>query len=255
MRRLRRSVFTTVTLLLLVLTSGLALGQIERTKKTAKHEIGSSTTSKTPKIITLRLAQFQTSSSAKAKLKKDENPTNFANLERSTLPPANTLFVGYLHDTNGTYDNGNIDYEWRNEFYRAALRFHSTKLLHHSIIKATLNLRIFKTHVRGVHSANDHYTQTSACTKTAQSGKAEWWTNTGLPVEAGAPLVLVQPSGTSNLHIDVTDIVSQWTEPHSNFGLVLVGENEDLGAYTETICQAQFVHAGQGAPTLKVEYK
>lgn len=254
MRRLRRSVFTTVTLLLLVLSSGLALGQIEKTKKTVKHEIGPSTTSKTPKTITLRLAQFQTFSSANAKLKKDD-PANLRMFEGSTLPPANTLFVGYLHDTNGAYEGGNVPYEWRNEFYRSALRFHSTKLLHHTIIKATLTLRIYRTHVRGVHSANDHYTQTSACTKTAQSGKAEWWTNTGVPVEAGPPTISVQPSGTSNLHIDVTDIVSQWAEPHSNFGLVLVGENEDLGAYTETICQAQFVHAGQGAPTLKVVFR
>lgn len=218
------------------------------------HSTGPSKKTKTemrPQHITLRLAQHYTFQSRHIKFKSDKITDGSVALDI----PGNALYAGYLHDTNGTYPGTRWDYESRNEFYRGTLRFHSTKLLHHEIIKATLNLTIYKTHKRGVHSANDHYTQTVSCGTKVESGLANWWTSPPGQVEAGAPVASISPSRTSRLHIDVTEIVAQWSKPQSNFGLVLLGDNEDLNAYTETICQTQYVHAGQGAPTLTVYYK
>lgn len=228
----------------------LACASLQAQTRTIK----SSKTSKTelrPQHITLRLAQHYTFQSRHIKFKSDKINDQSVGLDI----PGGALYAGYLHDTNGKYPGTPWDYESRNEFYRGALRFHSTKLLHRQIVKATLNLRIFKTHVRGVHSANDHYTQATSCGTKVESGGSEWWTSTPGQVDVANPSVRIDPSGTSRLHIDVTPIVAQWSKPQSNMGMVLVGDNEDLNAYTETICQTQYVHSGQGAPTLTVYYK
>lgn len=229
----------------------LACGSLQAQIHSTKPSKGTKTELRA-QHITLRLAQYHTFIGSKMKL-KHANP-DVVPVYSDKTPPQNALFTGYLHDTNGNFGSNN-QYEWRNEFYRAALRFHSTKLLHHQIVKATLNLRIFKTHVRGVHSANDHYTQATSCGTKVESGGSEWWTSTPGQVDIANPSVRIDPSGTSRLHIDVTPIVAQWSKPQSNLGMVLAGDNEDLGAFTETICQTQYVHSGQGAPTLTVYYK
>lgn len=168
-------------------------------------------------------------------------------------PPSNALYVGYLHDTNGKDDYGN-GYEARNEFYRSGLRFEVPHVISRPILKATLNLRIYKTHVRGTHSNPDYNNATRSCAIKAASAKSRWY-STGSFNDFGDPVVAVLPSGTQDMHIDITPLARSWaTHPETNFGLIMLGENEDLKAYTETICQTQFVHAGDGAPTLTVTY-
>ncbi len=100
----------------------------------AKKPSTSSKTELRPETIHLHLVQFTTVQPMRWK----RNDIGEQNAQAAGLPPG--LFCGYLHDTNGSASN--VKYEWRNEYYRGALRFHSTKLLHKQIIKATLNLRI-----------------------------------------------------------------------------------------------------------------
>ncbi len=104
-----------------------------------------------------------------------------------------------------------------------------------------------------IGSSAESKTELRPQTITLRLAQFQTFTSSKMKLKNASPSEI--PGGTSDLHIDVTDIVSQWSEPHSNFGLVLVGENEDLGAYTETICQTRYVHAGQGAPTLKMVYQ
>jgi hypothetical protein len=171
------------------------------------------------------------------------------------VPPSNALFAGYLHDTNGKGTDGN-SYEARNEFYRAGLRFEIARPFGRTLQRAVLNLRIYKTHVRGTHSNPDYNNATALCAVKAVSAKSRWYGNsiTGL-VDIGDPSVAIAPNGGQDLHIDITPLAIAWaSHPETNFGLILMGQDENLKAYTETICQTQFVHAGDGAPTLTVTF-
>lgn len=206
-----------------------------------------------PTTVTLSPVHFRTASSQKIKKGAEFFITGDPYVP---TPPTNALFSGYLHDTNGKDDMGE-SYDYRNEFYRAGLHFDVSKLVGHKVAKAVLSLRIFRTHHRGVHSNPDYYDHVSTCGTVIATGKSQWWTYSD-QIDFGPPTVQVLPSTTSDLKIDVTEIVRSWVAgPDSNFGLVIMGDNEDLGAYTETICQTQYVHSdpgGDGAPTLTIDY-
>jgi len=174
------------------------------------------------------------------------------------LPAPDSLFAGYLHDTNGNLCAGMNGYEARNEFYRAALRFDLSPLAGHSLHQAILHLRVFKTHHRGIHSNPDFWDSSSSCAVTVAAGRSNWWQSLGDPlvmVDTQDPTVTAA-TGSADLQIDVTPIALAWLQgAQANYGLVLRGENEDLQAYTETICQTQYVMQGEGSPTLAVAYK
>jgi hypothetical protein len=262
--RLLNTRLSLVIAIVIVLSAGMLLAQ-RSTKMQPMRPASTPTPSPTPVPTPLRKdlgpitktltpTNFVTDSKQSMKKGAELFVTGDANMP---LPPANALYVGYLHDTNGK-DNLGTGYEARNETYRGGLRFEVPKIFGRYVKQATLNLRIYKTHIRGVHSNPDYYNATKSCAVRITTAKSRWYAQgdmNGSLVDIGDPSVGIIPSGTQDLHINVTALAQAWSlHPETNFGMVLMGENEDMKAYTETICQTQFVHAGDGAPTLVVTY-
>jgi hypothetical protein len=174
----------------------------------------------------------------------------------SQLPDPTNLYVGYLHDTNGKDPQGN-GYEARNEFYRGGLRFDVSALAGHTIETAVLNLRVYSTHHRGVHSNPDTWDKSSSCAVQVVNAKSDWWQDPHpQPMDIGDITIPIPANAAADFQVDVTPIVRSWmASATANYGLVLMGDDEHTDLYTETICQSQYIYSGDGAPTLVVTYR
>ena len=159
------------------------------------------------------------------------------------------LVVGYEHSTN---DMGLPGDEWANNIYRTGLFFDLAFLADKHVDFARLEIRIDETIRAAPHDHTVSYDSYTNCVATVAAGVDTWWTQ-NTPLVHGEPSIAVNGTG-GRVRFDMSDIARAWAAHTANFGLVLVGANEDLAAFTEATCRTRFVDHGAQAPTLTVRY-
>ncbi|HZR70550.1 MAG TPA: hypothetical protein VFB01_16020 [Burkholderiales bacterium] len=123
-----------------------------------------------------------------------------------------------------------------NTFDRLALFFDTSAVSHRKIYGARLKLTVDSTIVGEGPFQFDHYT---SCASRIGTGLDRWW-NHGDWIQASEVLAPGRYQGP-DVALDVTKIVQQWAQfPDANFGLVLMGENEDLSAFLYRACQTTY---------------
>ncbi len=136
-----------------------------------------------------------------------------------------------------------------NSIHRLGLHFDVSPVMHRRIVSASLELEVasawqgetnlnvpFRTSTDAGDPPTDH--QTSCAAKLA-TGSARWWQyKDWIDASPQAPASAQGP----DVSIDATRIVDGWANSAlPNFGLVLIGEEENLGAFTEKSCVTSYV--------------
>ena len=136
-----------------------------------------------------------------------------------------------------------------NRIHRLGLHFDIAPILHHHIVSARLEMEVVSAWasddnigapwsnypLSNFSTPTDHST---SCAATLAEGTAKWWKYTdwikaspALPAAAQGP----------DVAIDATRIVDGWANDAApNFGMVLIGEEENLSAFTEKSCVTQY---------------
>lgn len=138
--------------------------------------------------------------------------------------------------------------DWLNDAWRSGIlfdvsSFHNQFQSKH-IINAKLMLRVNSTQI-GADYHNDYST---SCTARIGVGTGRWWNNSAW-IDAGIVLTPGQFTGP-DVAYDVTPIVSDWAAGSPNFGFVLLGPEENLGAFTENSCRSDY----DGNISLMIQY-
>ncbi len=197
-------------------------------------------------VVTLKPIYIRTSRSYKG---HTPQPDLSAHDSTGVENEAGKVVVGYVHATNNM---GALGDEWSNNYYRAGLYFNVGFLAGKHLTYATLNLRTAQMYHSEVHNANQYTSASGNCVATVASGAGSWWTSNAR-VEYGQPVEVVQ--GTANrLHFDISDVARAWASGAPNLGLVLIGSDENLYAFTETACMSTFYSSGPDMPTLTISY-
>jgi len=131
-----------------------------------------------------------------------------------------------------------------NTIQRSGLLFDVGALRNTTIRDARLLLSV-STSTVGADYHQDHYT---SCVAQIGVGNARWW-NFNDWIEGAVMLKPGEYQGP-DVAYDVTSIVQNWASGNPNFGFVLLGEEENLGAFTEKSCQTTY----DGNARLQVEY-
>ncbi len=152
--------------------------------------------------------------------------------------PSGSPDVGYSHQTR-KFTFGDMS---SNVIYRLGLLFDLSSVHSRNIVSARLGLETEASWTGAAdpeHSAaSDHST---SCAAVVAVGTAKWWKYTDW---IGAAAVLRPgPSQGPDVSIDVTSIVRQWASSpeDANQGIVLLGEDENLDAFTESTCVTAYV--------------
>lgn len=149
--------------------------------------------------------------------------------------------VGYQYSTNKAAGGDSfID-----TYSREGLFFDLSALMHKHIRSAHLKLTV-STSTIGNGTSTDHRT---SCAARIGFGTDYWWKFTDW-IEAAISLQPGEVNGPE-VSYDVTPMVVNWTQGgSSNYGMVLVGSEENSSAFTEKACLTQYEqHA-----TLEIEY-
>jgi hypothetical protein len=171
-------------------------------------------------------------------------------LQTATITPgqARSMFERVDPDGGGKGDSGRWDAGYSffadtnilgdstyNRISRLALYFDTASVAHRKIYSARLKLSVTKTFLDDEGFA-DHYT---SCAARIGKGLDRWWTH-GDWIDATEVLRPGRAQGP-DVVIDVTAIVRDWAQfPDNNFGLVLMGETEDLGSFTVKTCETTY---------------
>jgi hypothetical protein len=150
--------------------------------------------------------------------------------------------AGFVYGTNKTAFGDVSD----NVIYRLGILFDVNALANRRIQSAQLKMRVDNAWTqewpwpdsktgptRG--PPNDHST---SCIAQIGVGRAYWWNyQDWLDASVVSRNEYVGP----NISIDVTSIVKGWASGEDNFGFVLMGEEENLNAFTEEACLTSYL--------------
>ena len=137
-----------------------------------------------------------------------------------------------------------------NTVYRSALLFDMAGLSHKKIYSARLKLRVARTETATMTEHGNQYDYSTSCLAKIAFGADYWWEHPGWMDGAIAlqPGTVVGP----DVAYDVTSMVRAWTDgSRPNYGMVLLGESEDLNAFVDKSCDTTFAPA---AISLEVQY-
>lgn len=142
-----------------------------------------------------------------------------------------TLSVGF-NDTTDPHFSGDAN---ENRISRSALWFDVSALNGHTVRSAKLILRVDTTTLSPDHHT-DHFT--SCLTQIAQG--IDYWWNYGDWINAA---VVLKPGGYMGPDVayDVTPIVQGWSGVTPNFGLVLLGNQENPAVFLSDSCHTTYV--------------
>jgi hypothetical protein len=159
---------------------------------------------------------------------------------RSSGPrPSDSLKVGYLSTANKVV----LGDSFGNLAYRTGLQFNTESLMGRSIYRALLKLHVWTSQVG---ASNDTFW--SCATAIGIAADSWWGSQSWINGEFGE----VNPGRVHgpDVALDVTKIVADWASGRAtNFGLVLKGDSEDMGAFRSDACLSTFSN-----PSLEVVY-
>jgi hypothetical protein len=150
--------------------------------------------------------------------------------------------VGYWH-----YDGGQqgVIHCWNNTVTRLAVKFDVSSLAGKNIRAAQLKLKVDTTNTGSVP---DHHT---SCLAKIGPGVDEWWNYHDWI--AGDPSLSIGTGVGPDVGYDVTSIVQGWVQyGFNNYGLVLMGADENMDAVTNSVCETQY---WRPQTTLEVQYQ
>ncbi len=153
--------------------------------------------------------------------------------------------VGYFYGT----DKGALGDFARDTVSRAALYFDLSTLAGKHIRSARLTLRVDTTAIDAVDTTRSRDDHETSCVARIGFGTSYWW-NYDDWIEA-AVAVSPGPQQGPDVSYNVTPLVAAWAQGRPNYGMVLLGEEENLDAFTEKACQTEYVF---GRFALNVEY-
>ncbi len=125
--------------------------------------------------------------------------------------------------------------------YRYGMLFDATPVMHRKIVSAKLSFEVESawrgdsnmTPMTDAPTGHDH-----SCADVVAEGVAKWWKYTDW-IDA-SPVKSAAAQGP-DIALDVTDIVDGWANyAKPNLGLVLIGEEENLKAFTEKSCVSTY---------------
>jgi hypothetical protein len=140
-----------------------------------------------------------------------------------------SLVAGASHTTRPT----TLGDGWTNEIFHGGIHFDLSSLSHKHIYSAKLHVQVGKSDLNG--GATD---QRTSCASIIGTGLAYWWTSSEW-IEASRGLTPGQNNGP-DVAYDVTPIVVGWANGTQNFGFVLMGDDEDLNAFTTNQCKTTY---------------
>jgi hypothetical protein len=160
------------------------------------------------------------------------------------------VLVGYTHiaEAGGVFGDSA-----RSSFARAGLFFDVGFLANHHVSFANLKMRVDYSNLSFVHNSPPPYRDSvTQCAARAGVGTSPWW-NGPPDMGVGEPSVAIGRQQRAAGY-DVSDIARAWAAGAPNYGIVLVGSDENLEAFTETGCYTQMIVGGAAGPTLTVSY-
>jgi hypothetical protein len=153
--------------------------------------------------------------------------------------------VGYFYDTEKAPAG---DTAW-NYISRTGLYFDVGGVAGKSIRAARLNLTVGTTALRGHRwGAGPQLDHTTSCVGRIGLGVSYWW-NYSDWIDAA---IVVQPGVATgpDVSYDVTQLVRDWANGSPNYGMVLLGDEENLDAFTERGCETTYLNNS----TLYIEF-
>jgi hypothetical protein len=142
--------------------------------------------------------------------------------------------VGYMH----TFDRRVLgDFVW-SEYYRAGVQFDARPLNANFIFKAVLHLHL----TSGQTAVAGSTFPTHQCISEVGLGTNPWWSDNAMI--AGDFSNSRAPAGFIDSTVDVTSEVRMFKN-NANFGFVMRGPDENLNAFTQSVCESHF-----GSPKL-----
>jgi hypothetical protein len=129
----------------------------------------------------------------------------------------------------------------RSQFSRLAILFDTSPLSNKTIYTAHLKLTVATTKVNQDPDPKVNSDHSTSCVKRVGLATANWWLYHGDWIEVPAATAPRIDQVGPNVDIDVTDFVRGWAQaPKTNFGIVLMGDNENLSTFTNAACRTAY---------------
>jgi hypothetical protein len=129
----------------------------------------------------------------------------------------------------------------RSKYSRLAILFDTSPLSNKMIYTAHLKLTVGTTHVNQDPDPKVSSDHSTSCVKRVGLATANWWLYRGDWIEVPTATTPRIDQVGPNVDIDVTDIVRGWAQaPNANFGIVLMGDNENLSQFTNAACSTAY---------------
>ena len=124
-----------------------------------------------------------------------------------------------------------------NGYGRLGILFDTGSISSTAVYTARLKLTVDHTKVNQDEDPRLNSNHSTSCIARVGLGTANWWKYPGDWIEFSTATTPRIDQVGPDVYIDVTDIVRGWAQaPKSNFGFVLMGDNESLSGFTNAAC-------------------